>query len=138
MRARFVLCLGLILLAACSYHYELKAVERNGRIIFEPKDDRGTGCFSDFNVTAESGEVTWDFIVGQYLPPPCKNELPVIYGRVPAGANERVKAAPLRPGILYKVEAWDGDSYSGAFRFREGVVVENIDNPRQVSIAVRP
>ena len=25
-----------------------------------------------------------------------------------------------------KVEGWDGDSYSGAFRFRQGIVVDNI------------
>ena len=131
MNFRVALGFGLsMLLAGCSYHYELEAVEKNGRILFQPKDEHGTGCFSDFKVTNETGEVVWELDAGQYLPPPCDNKLPVIYGVIPRDMKERVKAAPLQAGILYKIEAWDGDSYSGAFRFRQGVVVENISERR--------
>ena len=45
---------------------------------------------------------------------------------VPHDMTERVKAKPLAAGVTYRVEGWDGDSYSGAFRFRKGVVVENV------------
>jgi hypothetical protein len=39
---------------------------------------------------------------------------------------ERVKAKPLLAGVTYKVEGWDGDNYSGAFRFRQGILVDNV------------
>lgn len=130
MNCRFALCFALpMLLIGCSYHYELEAVERNGRIAFEPKDDEGTGCLSDLKVTTGTGGLVWEVDAGEYLPPPCDNKFPVIYGTVPAGMNERVKAVPLRAGILYRVEAWDGDRYSGAFRFRQGILV-NINERR--------
>ncbi len=127
MKVRLAVCfVASMLLVGCSYHYPLEAVERNGRIAFEPKDDHGTGCFADFKVTSEAGEVVWEVDAGQYLPPPCENKLPLIYGVVPEGMQERVRAAPMRSGVLYRIEAWDGDSYSGAFRFGQGIV-QNIE-----------
>jgi hypothetical protein len=123
---KFRLALGFalsMLVAGCSFHYELEAVVRDGRLLFQPKDHQGTGCFSDFTIRSETGEVVWEVGAGQYLSPPCDNRLPVIYGVVPAGMEERVRAEPLRDGVLYRIEAWDGDSYSGAFWLRQGMVV---------------
>ncbi|MGH6782497.1 MAG: hypothetical protein ACREB5_10385, partial [Sphingomonadaceae bacterium] len=100
------------------------------RIAFEAKGSRGTGCFSNFRIISGTGEVVWSLDAGAYLPPPCDNKLPVIYGAVPTGMHERVKATPLRAGVLYRIEAWDGDTYSGAFRFRQSIVIENIDERR--------
>ncbi len=127
MRLAVTLSLALAL-TGCSYHYDLKAVELNGRIAFVPKKDKGTGCFSDFKVSNDAGEVVWELDAGQYLPPPCGSKFPIIYASVPHGMTEKVKAQPLRAGALYKVEGWDGDSYSGAFRFRRGVVIDNIED----------
>lgn len=91
-----------------------------------PEKDKGTGCFSDFKVTGDTGEVVWELDAGQYLPPPCESKFPIIYASVPRGMIEKVKAQPLRADVLYKVEGWDGDSYSGAFRFRQSIVVDNV------------
>jgi hypothetical protein len=118
-----------MLLAGCSYHYQLQVVERNGWVAFEAEGDQGTGCFSDLKVTSEAGEVVWELDAGQYLPTPCENKLPLRYGVVPGGMQERVKAVPLRAGVLYRIEAWDGDSYSGAFRLGRGLI-ENLEERR--------
>jgi hypothetical protein len=114
-------------LTGCSYHYDLKVVELNGRIAFVPEKDKGTGCFSYFKVTSDVGEVVWEWDAGQYLPPPCESKFPILYASVPHGMTEKVKAQPLRAGVLYKVEGWDGDNYSGAFQFRQGIVIENVE-----------
>lgn len=131
MRSYFaagVVLLGV--LTGCSYHYDLKAVEMDGTIAFVPKADRGTGCFSDFRVETEAREVVWALDAGQYLPPPCDNKFPIRYGSVPHGMVEKVKAKPLKAGMLYRLQGWDGDSYAGAFRFRQGIVVGNADERR--------
>ena len=122
--------LSALVLTACSYHFDLKVVELDGKIIFLAMDDQGTGCFSDFSVTNDAGQVMWHVEAAQYLPPPCDDKLPITYGVIPGGMTERVAAQPLRPEVLYKVEGWDGDSYSGAFRFRQERVIENIEADR--------
>jgi hypothetical protein len=126
MHRSFVAGLLALALTGCSYHYDLKALELNGRIAFVPVKEKSTGCFADFKVTADTGEVVWDLAASQYLPPPCQSDFPVVYGTVPHDMTERVKAKPLAAGVTYRVEGWDGDSYSGAFRFRPGIVVENV------------
>jgi hypothetical protein len=129
MRRRFKACVTSALalsLIGCSYHYDLKAVELNGKIAFVPAKDKGSGCLANFKVTSEAGEVVWDLTAGQYFSPPCQSDFPIVYGSVPRNMRERVKAEPLRAGILYKLEGWDGDRYSGAFRFRQGIVVDNV------------
>jgi len=120
----------LMLVAGCSFDYELQAVERSGRIAFEPKDDQGTGCLWDFTVTSETGEVVWRLDGGTYQPPPCDNKLPILYGVVPAGMKELVHALPLRAGVLYRIEGLDGDHYHGAFRFKQAIIVENLGEQR--------
>jgi hypothetical protein len=114
-----------LLLAGCSFHYGLKAVERNGNIAFEPADDQGTGCLANLRVTTEAGAVMWELDAG-YFPPPCKSQFPVAYGIVPPGMTESVKAVPLRRGVRYDVKAWDGDGYSGTFRLHGGDL-ENLE-----------
>ena len=126
MRRSIAAALLPLVLTSCSYHYDLKAVELNGRIAFIPLKDKGSGCFADFKVTSETGEVVWELAASQYLPPPCQTDFPVVYGAVPHDMAERVKAKPLTAGVIYRVEGWDGDSYSGAFRFRQGIVVDNV------------
>ena len=64
------------------------------------------------------------------MEPACDNILPVTYGVVPAGMQERVKATPLRPAELYWIEAWDGSRYSGAFRITRDGIVEKIEERR--------
>ncbi|MEO7751425.1 MAG: hypothetical protein ABIS09_08915 [Sphingomicrobium sp.] len=126
MRRSFLASLLALALTGCSYHYDLKAVELSGRIAFMPMKDKGSGCFADFKVTSETGEVVWELSASQYLPPPCQSDFPVVYGTVPHDMAARVKAKPLTAGVTYRVEGWDGDGYSGAFRFRQGIVVDNI------------
>lgn len=122
--------LSALALTACSYHYGLKVVELDGKIAFVAMDDQGTGCFSDFAVTDNAGQIVWKVDAAQYLPPPCEDKFPIVYGVTPRGMTERMAAQPLRPGALYKVEGWDGDSYSGAFRFRQGRIIENVETVR--------
>jgi hypothetical protein len=119
-----------LLTASCSYHYTIAAVERAGAIVFEPRDDKGTGCFSDFSVAINDGPVVWKLRVDKYLAPPCQSKFPITYGVKPAGMFEEVKAAPLQPGMTYKVEGWDGDSYSGLFRLEQGITIENLSEQR--------
>ena len=114
-------------LSGCSYHYGLQAVALEGRVAFVPQKAKNTGCFSEFKVTGEAGEVIWELEAGQYLPPPCENKFPIIYGSAPRGMTETVKARPLRDGVLYRAEGWDGDSYSGAFRVRGRAGVDNLE-----------
>lgn len=115
-------------LSGCVYEYEIDAVELEGNIAFVPGKHKGTGCLNSFKVTSETGEVVWEIDSGRYLPPPCKTRFPVFYASIPSGFTEKVAAEPLKPGVLYNVEAWDGDMYSGAFRFRQGIIIENVDN----------
>ena len=129
MRPWFKGCVATALalsLVGCSYHYDLKAVELNGKIAFLPAKDKGSGCFASFKVTNEAGELIWDLTAGQYFSPPCESDFPIVYGSVPRKMTERVKAKPLQAGVLYKLEGWDGDRYTGAFRFRQGIVVDNV------------
>lgn len=126
MRRKFAAVLLPLALFGCSYHYDLKAIELNGRIAFVPVKDKSSGCFYHFTVTSETGQVVWDLYAGQYLPPPCQSDFPVVYGTVPHDMNEHVKAKPLIPGVTYKVEGSDGGFYSGAFRFGQGIIVDNV------------
>lgn len=119
-----------LLITGCSYHYAIVAVERAGAIIFYAKDEKGTGCFSDFSVAVEDGPVVWKLSVDRYLAPPCQSKFPITYGVKPAGMSEKVKAAPLQPGTTYKVRGWDGDSYSGLFRIKQGITIENLPEQR--------
>jgi hypothetical protein len=130
MNLRLAQCLLLpTVLMGCSYRYEVKATERNGKIVFEPEKDRGSGCLSNFEVKDQNGKLVWKIDAGEYLPPPCVDKFPLVYGVVPKGMAEPVHAEPLRAGVRYRIDAWDGDTYFGAFKFRAGIVVENIDQP---------
>ncbi|SNS17653.1 hypothetical protein SAMN06295912_102120 [Sphingomonas laterariae] len=130
MHLKFTVILTIALsLTGCSYQYELKAIELNGKIAFVPMKDKGAGCFSRFVVTSETGEVVWKLDADRYIHDPCENNFPIIYGSVPRGGMaEIVKAKPLQAGIRYKIEGWDGDSYTGAFSFRQGIVVDNLED----------
>ena len=116
--------------AACSYQYRIAAIERAGAIVFEPDGAQGTGCLSDLTVHARNGAAVWAVRAAGYRAPPCVSRFPLTYGVTPTGMSERVKAAPLRPGTVYVVEAWDGDSYSGSFRLDRRIVVENLPDRR--------
>ena len=130
MQSRPFALLPLALLASgCSYHFEIVATERSDRLVFEPAKKTGSGCFSDFSVRSEAGVVMWKVSAERYLPPPCDSKFPIVYGVKPRGMTEVVKPLALRTDVTYKVKGWDGDSYSGTFRFRRGIVVENIPEP---------
>jgi len=116
--------------AGCSYHYDIVAVEQFGAIVFEPAKDTGSGCFVEFSVKDQKGNVMWEVASGKYLPPPCDSKFPITYGATPQGMTERVKPVPLQTGITYRAEGWDGDNYSGAFRLRRGVIVDNMTEQR--------
>lgn len=93
-----------LLTTSCSYHYTIAAVEKAGAIVFEPRDHKGTGCFSDFSVAINDGPVVWKLSVGKYLAPPCQGKFPITYGVKPAGMSEEVNTAPLQPGIRVRLE----------------------------------
>jgi hypothetical protein len=117
----------LLLLAGCSYQYDLVAVERGGAIVFQPAKKHGNGCLSDMTIESENGEIMWRLDAGKYraADPDCPSSFPVTYGVAPHGLPQQAPAKALKPGVLYFVQAWDGDSYTGAFRFKQGIIVEN-------------
>lgn len=103
-------------LAACSYAYVLEAVEQDGKLLFRAKDDdQGTGCLTDFTIKDPAGHILWTLGSGKYTPAPCPSVLPLYYGVAPPGMKEVVKAGLLKPGVSYRISAWDGDGYSGVF-----------------------
>jgi len=128
--ARMAALSVLLAAAGCSYSYTLKAEDQDGRIVFVPeiKDGRnqGTGCFASFVVETLAGEVMWEWSTKGYKDPPCQNLLPVTYGVLPAGVDEITRAKPLKLGVVYALAAWDGDSYHGTFRLRQGVIADNL------------
>lgn len=81
-------------------------------------------------LTDDKGQVVWDLDGGPYRPLPCINKFPVTYGQVPSGMKERVKARPLQPGAIYRIEASDGDGYSGSFRLRRVLMIDELENQR--------
>jgi hypothetical protein len=120
-----------LLLGGCSYGYTLKAEAKDGKVTFTPEPtsgrrSQGTGCLSSFTVKTKGGETVWEWGSEKYTPSPCQNLLPVTYGVVPGGLQEATKAKPLRLGVEYVVEAWDGNSYTGSFRLEQGVYAENL------------
>jgi hypothetical protein len=117
-------------LQGCSYHYDLRAVFKEGKVTIVPKKDKGTGCLWMFTVTNDKGQVVWELDGGPYRPSPCDNKFPITYGQVPSGMKERIKAQPLQPGITYRVEASDGDGYSGSFRLRRVLVIDEAPEQR--------
>ncbi|MBV9529138.1 hypothetical protein [Sphingomonas sp.] len=131
MRSRLIALLPLsVALYGCSYHYDLRAVFQDGRVTVVPKNDKGTGCLWMFTVTSDQGRVVWDVDGGAYSPPPCDDKFPITYGQVPSGMKERVRAQPLQPGVTYRIEASDGDSYSGSFRLRRVLVIDEVSEQR--------
>jgi hypothetical protein len=99
---------------------------RQGRVSFEPRGERGTGCLSTFTVTSQDGEVMWRIDAGAYLTRPCQDRFPLTYGAKLEGIAEEVEAKRLRPGG-YRAEGWDGDSYGGAFIVTGSGAVVNLD-----------
>jgi hypothetical protein len=124
-------------LGGCSYGYTLKVIERNGSIAFVAEDKHGTECLANFTVRNSNGEIMWDLYADNYTPPPCQSRLPIIYGVVPNGMKVRTNVKPLVANTNYIVDAWDGDSYRGAFRFKPGIVIDNIDYKRAATAASR-
>ena len=125
-RAKLLMCLSFLPALSCSNLYDMIAVEHDSTFAFQPKDDKGSGCLSDFSVSDNSGAVVWRISTETYIPPPCENRFPIVYGIVPKGMNEEITPAQLKPGTTYKMHAWDGDGYSGSFRFRRGLIIENL------------
>lgn len=131
MRSRLMALLPLsVAVYGCSYHYELRAVFQDGKVTIVPANDTGTGCLWRFTVTSDQGHVVWGVEGGAYSPPPCDNKFPITYGQVPSGMKERVRAQPLHLGVTYHVEASDGDSYSGSFRLRRVLVIDQVSEQR--------
>jgi hypothetical protein len=131
MRTRLVAVLPVAFaLFGCSYHYDLRAVFQDGKVTIIPEKNKGTGCLWMFTVTDDKGQVVWDLDGGPYRPPPCESKFPIKYGQVPSAMKERVKSRPLQPGVTYRVEASDGDGYSGSFRLRRVLVIDEVPEQR--------
>ena len=128
-------CLGFtaVLISGCSYGYTLKAEMRDGHVYFvvEPAPHKPPpgGCLDDFTVKAPTGEVMWAWKADSYIRPPCRSDLPLAYGVIPAGRRELTKAKPLKLGVVYSVVGWAGDAYSGSFRLKQAIVVDNFTPP---------
>jgi hypothetical protein len=119
--------LGLV---GCSADYPLKALFKDGKLYFDgAKKDWFFGytgfCPRYFSVRAQSGETVWR-IETDLSPSECQL-FPVAYGIAPKGWRHVVPAKPLKSNQLYVLNGRGGDTYHGAFRYRERRVfsVEN-------------
>jgi hypothetical protein len=130
MRYFALILASVFSITGCSYDYQIVAVERSGAIVFEPAKETGSGCFFDFSVRDPKGTVMWRVTAGKYLPPPCDSKFPIVYGVKPEGMAEEVKPLSLQAGITYRAVGWDGDNYTGTFRFKRGILVENMPKRR--------
>jgi hypothetical protein len=110
-------------LAGCSYAYPIEAVFINGKLHFRA-NEKLNGCLNDLNVVSETGEIMWS-IHGEFRTSPCDDSFPVAYGVAPNGLQERVAAKPLKAGVRYTVDGYDGDSYYGAFQYRRAIIITN-------------
>jgi hypothetical protein len=121
-----------LLLTGCSADYPLKAVFTDGKLYFvgAKKDwffGRTGFCPSYFSVREQSGKTVWR-IETDLSPSECEL-FPVVYGVAPKGWKTVVRAALLKSGELYVLNGQGGDSYHGAFRYRERRVLSVENEP---------
>lgn len=124
--------LAVLALGGCSADYPLKAVVKSGKLYFDGADrhwffGRTGFCPSYFAVQTQSGETVWR-IKNDLSPADCEL-FPVEYGIAPKGGITVVPAQPLRSGELYVLHGTGGDSYHGAFRYRERRLVSVENDP---------
>lgn len=112
-----------ISLVGCSYSYPLDVSFSNGQIVFSA-EKKSSGCLDFLEVKSATGEVMWAFD-GPLRLSDCKSDLPLVYGRVPAGVKLSQSAKKLKPNEKYYVAASDGDSYYGSFRIRQVMVIDS-------------
>lgn len=143
MRPRLCLAFLTMLGAAvglngCSYVYDVEARVIGGRLAFVPLDDdfdcvngaqittddevRPTpGATDDKGLIRNAGAFWWV----NY--PVCEVTFPLLYGQSSVGADESVRAKPLRVGVIYDVStSGDGGYGFGRFRITPDRRVENL------------
>ena len=120
-------CLSL---SGCIADYPLKAFVKDGKVYFDGAGwdwflGRTGFCPKYFSVQSQSGETVWRIEPNHQIAE-CKL-FPVAYGIAPEDWGSVVSAKPLKSGELYLLKGQGGDSYHGAFRYRErrAVSVEN-------------
>ncbi len=117
------LALALLPMAGCSNAYPLDVVFIGRNVAFAAKK-HSPRCLFYVKVASGSGEVMWQFN-GPLQSPDCKSDFPLIYGKVPRGAQSPFPAKPIQPNVEYFVEATDGDWYLGSFRIRRVLKIES-------------
>jgi len=144
MRPRLCLAIMTMLAAAfslhgCSYIYDVEARVVGGRLAFVPLDDdfecvRGAHITTDEAVRPEPGPTDNIGLIrnaGAFwwvnYPASCEVKFPLLYGQSGIGADELVRAKPLRVGVVYDVStSGDGGYGSGRFRITPDLRVENL------------
>jgi len=151
MRPRFCFALLTTLgaafaLGSCSYVYTVEARVIGGRLAFVSLDD-DFECVNNAQVTTQeaarpapaptdnvglisNGGAFW----WVSYPASCEVEFPLLYGQSGIGADESVKAKPLRVGVVYDISIrGDNVGYGyGRFRITPDRRVENL--PHEASL----
>lgn len=144
MRPRLCLAIMTMLGAAsglhgCSWVYDVEARVIGRRLAFVPLDDDfecvgGAYVTTEEDVRAEPGPTDDIGLIrngGAFwwvsYPASCEVKFPLLYGQSSIGADESVRAKPLRVGIVYDVSTSGGGGYgSGRFRITPDLRVENL------------
>lgn len=144
MRPRLCLAIMTMLGAAfslhgCSYVYDVEARVVGGRLAFVPSDDdfecvRSAHVTTDEAVRPEPGPTDRSGLIrnaGAFwwvnYPASCEVTFPLLYGQSGIGADESVRAKPLRVGVIYDIStSGDGGYGSGRFRITPDRRVENL------------
>jgi hypothetical protein len=132
-----------LLLAGCSYAYEIRAVAIGGRLAFVPADG-DYGCAVSIDVGVEAGGRA-----PRAVPAPgddrllvvnggvhwstrdrrgdCSMDFPIRYGADGRAATAQVAAKILRVDVPYSVNTWGEGAYgSGCFRITAERRIENL------------
>lgn len=132
-----------LLLAGCSYVYDIRAVAIGGRLAFVPADGdydcavsidvgveaagrapRAVPAPGDDRLLVVNGGVYWST---RDRRGDCSIDFPIRYGADGPAATSRVAAKILRVGVPYSVSTWGGGAYgSGCFRITAERRIENL------------
>jgi hypothetical protein len=126
-------------LHGCSYIYDVEARVIGGRLAFVPLDDdfdcvRSAHITTEEDVRPEPGLTDTVGLIrhaGAFwwvdYPASCEVKFPLLYGQSSIGADESVRAKPLRVGIVYDVSTYGDGGYGyGRFRITPELRVENL------------
>lgn len=109
--------------SSCSVIRIVEALVVDGALTFvaaNPKTAELPYCLMDFELIDEDRTVMWEIRSSERIAEggTCVSDLPLVYGRAPAGAETLVAPKPLVGGRNYVIQGWKGGQLGGAFHYR--------------------